>query len=210
MSASLVAFDRTRTRTARLARTSRRQPRDGSSNVVFGTLVFLASETMLFAGLVSAFLVLRAQAPAWPPPGQPRLPLGLTLGNLLLLLASGALVGRGAEAARRGQTADALAWLARTAVCGAAFLAVQGLEWARLVEHGIRLAPAIYGGLFAALIGMHGLHVLGGVVVLASVTIAVRRLWIEDSPTAAIRAASLYWRFVVAVWPVLWGLLYLT
>jgi heme/copper-type cytochrome/quinol oxidase subunit 3 len=164
---------------------------------------------MLFAGLVSAFLVLRAQMPVWPPPGQLRLPLGLTAANLLLLLASGHLVGRGVGAARQGLPESATRWLLVTAGAGTLFLAVQGIEWARLVEHGLRLGPAVYGGLFAALIGMHGLHVLGGVLVLGGVALGLERGWIEESVPSAVTAASLYWRFVVAVWPVLWVLLYL-
>lgn len=52
-------------------------------------LVFLASEVMLFAALVSAFLVLRAEAAAWPPPGQPRLPVTVSGLNTVVLLCSG-------------------------------------------------------------------------------------------------------------------------
>jgi heme/copper-type cytochrome/quinol oxidase subunit 3 len=187
------------------------RPRHGplGTNAVFGTLVFLAAETMLFAGLASAALVLRARMPAWPPADQPRLPLGLTTANLLLLLASGHLVGRGVAAARDGRPASALRWLLATAGTGAIFLALQGVEWIRLAEHGLRLGPAVHGGIFATLIGMHGLHVLGGLAVLVGVALAVERGWIEERVPASVTAAGLYWRFVVLVWPVLWVLLYL-
>ena len=56
--------------------------------------LFIATEVMFFAGLVSAFLVLRAEALVWPPPGQPRLPLGVTGLNTVLLVASGWTVQR--------------------------------------------------------------------------------------------------------------------
>jgi heme/copper-type cytochrome/quinol oxidase subunit 3 len=59
---------------------------------VLGTLIFVATEVMLFSGFVSAFTIMRGSALIWPPPGQPRLPIAETAFNTLLLLASGAVL----------------------------------------------------------------------------------------------------------------------
>lgn len=209
MNATVAALRPVRRRATRVARATRPHRGPLGANAVLGTLVFIASETMLFAGLASAAVVLRTRMPAWPPAGQPRLPLGLTVANLLLLLASGHLVGRGVAAAREGRPAQARRWLLATAAAGAIFLALQGVEWIGLAEHGLRFGPAVYGGIFATLIGMHGLHVLGGLAVLVWVALVFQRGENAARVPASVTAASLYWRFVVLVWPVLWALLYL-
>jgi len=175
------------------------------SNAVFGTLVFVAAESMLFAGLVSAFLVLRAQTSA----PSLRFPLALTAANLLLLLASGGAAARARGAVRAGAGALGARWLALTAMAGTVFLAVQGIEWSRLVAHGLGAASGPYGGLFATLIGIHALHVLGGVIALDVVAVAVMRGRLAGRTRGVVTAACLYWQFVVVVWPVLWALLYL-
>ena len=179
------------------------------SNAVLGTLIFLATEAMLFAGLVSAFLVLRAGAGPWPPAGQPRFPAGMTALNTLVLLASGWTVARARAASRRGLASEVERWLALTAVLGALFLAVQGIEWVRLVRHGLRLEGAVYGGLFSTLIGVHGLHVLGGMAAVLAAWLAVWRGRLVDRLRPVVTAVSLYWSFVVGVWPILYVLVYL-
>jgi heme/copper-type cytochrome/quinol oxidase subunit 3 len=182
----------------------------GGSNVVVGTLIFLAAEVMLFAGLVSAFLVLRAQAPAWPTLDRARFPLELTAANLLLLLLSGRSVVQARSHARRGARDASARWVLATAAAGVVFLAVQSVEWVRLVHVGLGATSGVYGALFATLIGMHGVHVLGGVCILVVVGRALVRGRLGARTPDAVTAASLYWQFVVAVWPILWALLYLT
>ncbi len=179
------------------------------SSPVLGMLIFLGAEAMFFAGLVSAFIVLRSSAGPWPPPDQPRLPIEITAVNTLVLLLS-ALTMRQAVAARRaGRRSQLARWLALTAVLGATFLAVQGVEWFRLVRHGLQVGRGVYGSLFVAVIGTHALHVLGGVLVVFATALAAHRLrpiLRED----LILPGALYWWFVVGVWPVLYVLVYLS
>jgi heme/copper-type cytochrome/quinol oxidase subunit 3 len=186
-----------------------REPAPGRprlDNVRLGMMFFLAAEVMFFAGLISAFLVLRAQAPDWPPFDQPRLPVGVTGANTAVLLASGWALQRARTALRRGSPAFArrLGW---TALLGGAFLAVQGSEWARLVRFGLTTSSSLYGGTFYALVGAHALHVLAAVVVLL---VVLRRALRGDYRGAdAFEPVRMYWLFVVGVWPVLYGLVYL-
>jgi cytochrome c oxidase subunit 3 len=177
-------------------------------NGVLGMAIFLATEAMLFAALVSAFLILRAGSAAWPPPGQPRLPVAVTGVNTLVLLASAFTMWRAAEAGRGRERDAALRWLSVTALLGAVFLAVQGTEWTRLVAHGLRASSGVYGSTFYTLIGFHGVHVLAAVLALVYVLARVAGNGVEHS-AVTLETCRLYWLFVVGVWPILYGLVYL-
>ena len=71
------------------------------SNARLAMIVLIAGESMLFAGLIGAYLVFRLAARNWPPPDLPRLPLGLTAVNSVMLLASIIPLSRALRAARR-------------------------------------------------------------------------------------------------------------
>src|SRR3990172_9968765 len=96
------------------------------SNAVLGMLMFMAAETMLFAGLIAGFLVLRYGAVVWPPPFQPRLPIEVTGANTAVLLGSSGTMARALRAIRRGNRGGLVGGLGLTALLGATFLAVQG------------------------------------------------------------------------------------
>jgi cytochrome c oxidase subunit 3 len=172
-------------------------------------LMLLAGEAMFFGGLIMAYLNLRLGAPVWPPPGQPRLPLGLTAANTLVLLASSATLWRAARAVRRGHGARFRRGLAETAGLGALFLAVQGVEWVRLVGYGLTASSGVYGAAFYTLIGVHGAHVFGAVTWLALVTAAAWRGRYAPTDHVGVLTCAMYWHFVVALWPLLYVLVYL-
>lgn len=184
-------------------------PRPLLDNVVLGTLVLIGAEIMLFAGLVSAFWVLRLAAPVWPPPLQPRLPVGVTGANTLVLLASSLAVGAGVRALQRGDRRRAVRRLRLGAALGALFLLVQGSEWARLVHFGLTVHSGGYGATFYTLIGAHALHVLAALVWLGLTGLAVARGRLTARRPGPLRACALYWHFVVALWPVLYVAVYL-
>lgn len=172
-------------------------------------LVFLAAETMFFAGFIAAFLVFRLGAPVWPPPFQPRLPLGMTGLNTLVLLASGMTMRKAVRAGRGADRRGFVTGLGVTAALGAAFLALQGSEWARLVAFGLTAASGVYGGLFYVLIGTHGAHVLGALGWLAGLGARASAARVVEPVVAHAAVFALYWYFVVALWPVLYILVYL-
>ena len=201
-------------RSLRLVRATDGVPGNGrdvvrDSRAVLGMRFFLGSEAVLFAALIAAYLALRTQADTWPPPGQPRLPLMVTGLNTVVLLASGLAVRRALRAAQIADRVSCRRWLAATLGLGLIFLAVQGSEWVRLIGFGLRVSSGTYGGMFYSLIGMHALHVLVAGGVLAAV------LWRDRSPRLPrarlvdVAVGHLYWSFVVAVWPLLYALVYL-
>jgi len=179
------------------------------NNTHLAVLMLLGAEVMFFAGLIGAFLVFRLSATVWPPPFQPRLPIGVTGVNTAILLASGVTMHLGVRAAR----ADALATLVRqltmTSLLGSVFLVVQGYEWLRLIHFGLTASSSVYGGMFYALIGAHGFHVFCGLIWLLVVRTQAGRGRFSKSRYAGVQTSGIYWTFVVALWPVLYGLVYL-
>lgn len=166
--------------------------------------IFIGTEVMLFAALVSGFLVLPGGFPA----GAPLLPLRVTLLSTGGLLASGGSVLLALRAIRRGEQEAFRSWLGLTQFLGLGFLLVQGTEWTGLVRDGLTLRSGCYGGIFYLLVGLHAFHVLGALLWLAEISRRARGDRYGASACLGPELAALYWGFVVVLWPVLFVMLY--
>lgn len=179
------------------------------SNARLGLLMLLAAEAMFFAGLIGAFLVFRLGSATWPPPFQPRLPVGVTGINTAILLLSGLTMHLALRTVRLGRVDSLVRYLLTTALLGGLFLAIQGYEWVRLVQFGLTMSSGIYGATFYTLIGCHAVHVLGAVIWLMVVLTQARRGRFTARNHTGVELCGMYWTFVVALWPLLYGLVYL-
>ncbi len=179
------------------------------ANARLAIIVLIAGECMLFAGLIGAYLVFRLAAEHWPPPDQPRLPLGLTAVNSVILFASAPLLGSALRAVRAGRSAGVAGRVLGAAALGALFVAIQGVEWARLVRHGLTLGASVYGATFYALIGCHAVHVVVAVVWLGVVAALAHRGAFTAARHVALEVCATYWYFVCALWLILFPLVYL-
>ena len=177
--------------------------------VRFGMVLFITVEAMIFAGLIAAFVSIKSSLEPWPPVGQPRYPLEATAINTALLLASGLTMFLFRRSWRRNDGAfGRLTLLLLATVClGALFVALQGVEWARLIGYGLTVTSSVYGSIFYVLIGFHGAHVLGAVSWLG---ITSGRAVVKKFPQGmlSLEAVGIFWYFVVLVWPVLYGVVY--
>ena len=178
------------------------------SNAWLAVLVFLGAEAMFFAGLIGAYIVFRVASPIWPPPFQPRLPIAATGVNTLILLASAVTMRLSLRAVRANDRKRLIRFLLYTATLGGIFLAIQGFEWVRLIHFGLTLSSSVYGGLFYRLIGFHGLHVLGALIWLLIVFAMAKQERFSKERHIGLQTCGLYWTFVVGLWPVLYGLVY--
>ena len=188
------------------------RPRGGGlivSNARLGMIGLLAAESMMFFGLIGAYLVFRYGSATWPPPGQPHLPLLVTWVNTVVLLTSGLTMQGALRAARCGDAATLAMRLTITAALGVVFLLVQGSEWVGLIRHGLTLSSSSYGSAFYTLIGFHGLHVFGAVVWLLLVARGARQGKYTASQHVPVDLCSMYWTFVVGLWVLLFVLVYL-
>ena len=176
---------------------------------VFGMTIFLASEAMLFAGLIAGYIVLRLSSPAWPPSADlPKLPVVLTGINTVFLITSSFTYHFAEVAVKKGKKGTA--WLFLTVLLGSLFLCIQGYEWYHMHHEGLWFnTGGVYGSSFFVLTGFHGLHVLIGVLMIAWALI--RQLggaYTAQSHTYLI-LAGMYWHFVDVVWLFLYSVLYL-
>ena len=176
----------------------------GVPNAVAGMLLFIAAEAMFFAGLISAYVISRAGAYAWPPAGQPRLPLAVTAINTLVLLASAATIRQAGRDFERAAADRPLRW---TIALGTSFVLVQGLEWVRLIGYGLTMTSSSYGSFFYLLVGAHALHVTAA---LFTLVWGYRLLAAAQPRSETFQALRVFWYFVVGLWPVLYGLVYLS
>jgi heme/copper-type cytochrome/quinol oxidase subunit 3 len=179
------------------------------SSAMLAIMMIITSETMLFSGLIGSFLIYRLSAPFWPPPALPHLPIAVTWLNTFVLLSSALTMTLALRAAHRSRQRLLRRYLLATLALGVTFLAVQGSEWVRLVAHGLKLSSGMYGGTFYVLIGCHGAHVTAGVIWLACVVWLAMGGRYNARNAHGIELCAVYWYFVCAVWPVLFGLVYL-
>jgi cytochrome c oxidase subunit 3 len=174
---------------------------------LFGLVVFLIAEGMIFMGLFGAYLAFRSTLPVWPPEGTPELELLLPGVNTVNLIASSFVMHNADTAIKKNNLGGMRTWLAITATMGAIFLVGQVYEYTHL-EFG--LTTNLFASAFYVLTGFHGLHVTIGVLAILMV------LWRSRLPGHyssekhfGIEAAELYWHFVDVIWIILFGLLYL-
>jgi cytochrome c oxidase subunit III len=170
-----------------------------------GLGVFLAVVGSLFALLVSAYSM-RMDMQDWRALPVPKL---LWLNTALLIVSSMALQ-QARLAAHRGAMGDArVAMLAAGATC-IAFLAGQLMAWQQLAALGYAAARNPANAFFYLITGLHGLHLLGGLVALALAGARLRR----GGPPARLRLSidlcAIYWHFLLLIWFVLFGLLLFT
>lgn len=187
----------------RVVAEERREPVIPSS--VLGMLIFVVTECMLFAGLISGFTIIKAGAMIWPPPGQPRLPIEATAVNTAALLASGLLL----YLARRRfdeSRSSALRPLMLSMLLGAFFVIFQGAEWVALIGQGLTLTSSALGSFFYLIVGVHALHAVAALILLIQTWRRLRSGFLASSQLAT---AEVFWYFVVGLWPILYGVVYL-
>ena len=177
------------------------------SDGVLAMLIFIFTEVMFFAGLISAHSIVRSQAAGqmWPPYGQPRLPVEETAVNTAALLVSGIVLVLAWFAFRREHQSARIPLLV-SIVLGAIFVFFQGLEWVALLGEGLTMQSSSYGGFFYLIVGAHAVH---AVVALAALVWAWVRLDQERLRADQLATVAAFWYFVVLVWPILYVKVYL-
>jgi cytochrome c oxidase subunit III len=184
------------------------RPDTGLHNAKLGVWLFIASEVMLFAGLFSAYVLIRTGSSAWPQHDR-----AVVLGalNTAILIASSMTMVLAWAALKTNDWAGHRRNLALTILLGTAFLAVKSYEYVSHLRAGERPSTDIYLGLYFTLTGLHALHIVGGLVVLGYFLGPGASLWRRNPEQFAnrIEATGLYWHFVDMLWMFLFPLLYL-
>jgi cytochrome c oxidase subunit 3 len=173
-----------------------------------GTIVWLSSELMFFAGLFAMFFSIRAAAPELWAEHTPSLNLPYALTFTTILVASSITCQLGVFCAERGDVYGLRRWFAITFIMGLTFVLGQVVEYGTLVQDGIKINADGYGSVYYLTTGFHALHVTGGL--LAFVVYLIRTTMGRFTPAQASTAivVSYYWHFVDAVWIALFAMIY--
>ena len=173
---------------------------------------------MLFGGLFSAYILLRTGAPVWPPIGEHGSIMHLlketiphATFNTVVLIASSVTMVMAWVSLKMKDLSKFRIYLGTTLICALVFLIVKYFEYSHKIHEGFVPSHDTYMALYFTLTGLHGLHIIGGMIVLGYFFGPGIKMW-DNEPerfTNRIEIVGLYWHFVDLVWIFLFPILYL-
>ena len=203
----------------------------GLDNKKIAIWAFIGSECMLFASLISTYLIYKGRSVVGPYPHETCLPPSCSTplkailnipvtsaSTFVLLMSSLAMVLALAAVENKDQPKDTLGerilgssklWLWATAVLGATFLGFQAFEFTSFVHEGLTIKTNLFGSSFFTLTGFHGAHVTAGVIWLLTLLAIDYRRGLGPNDAINVDIAALYWHFVDVVWIAIFTLVYL-
>ena len=189
---------------------SRPHPVTGVTNSKLGVWCFLVSEVMLFGGLFSSYILLRTGTLDWPR-GSTLLNVPLATVNTLVLIVSSVTMVMSWASLEMKSIGRYRLFMALTILLGCTFLVIKSFEYGHKFEHHHFPSTSTFYAIYFTLTGLHGLHVLIGILVNTYFLVPGSALW-KTAPeqfAGRIEAAGLYWHFVDLVWIFLFPVLYL-
>lgn len=181
-------------------------PDEKHETAKLGLWLFLASEVMMFGGFLASYILLRTANPGMAADSA-RLDRLLACVNTIILIGSSLTMALAVAAAQRGDTRGLRLNIALTIAMGIAFLAIKGVEYGGKFHHGVYPWTSIFFSCYFTMTGLHGVHVLGGLVLL--LMIWTRAGSLSQGRATFVEMSGLYWHFVDVVWIFLFPLLYL-
>ena len=178
---------------------------DEQGNSLFGFIVFLLSESIIFLSFFVGYIVYKTTTIDWLPAGVSGLEVREPFINTVVLVSSSFVIYIAEQFLEKNKLWGFRIFLFLTIAMGIYFLSGQAIEWNGL-EFGF--TSGVFGGMFYLLTGFHGLHVLTGVLLQV---IMLGRSFIPgnyDNGHFGIMATSLFWHFVDVIWIILFVLLY--
>lgn len=193
--------------------TTEERPDTGLTNSKLGIWVFLASEIMLFGGLFSAYVFLRLAAPEgdfayWGS----KLNVPLATLNTLVLISSSMTVIMSWASLKMKDFKKYKLYMGLTLLFSLIFLCIKYVEYTSKFDHGYFPSSSTFLAIYFTLTGLHGLHILGGIIVMTYFWLPIgNKMWHTEPEhfTDRIEIAGLYWHFVDLVWIFLFPILYL-
>jgi len=174
--------------------------------------LFIIADAATFGAILFAYGYLRLANPDWTKPlaFSPTIVNGMVM--TVVLLTSSLTMVAAVAAAQAGRASAGVRWLGATMLLGLAFAGLHLREWFAMIGAGWRLfqnpmgGSPLFGATFFGITGLHLLHVICGVVVIAVITIGFRRGRFD---AGHVETTALYWHFVDLVWMFVFPLVYL-
>ena len=184
------------------------RPDTGLANGKLGIWLFLASEVMLFGALFSTYIILRTGSTVWPT-GELSVPLGAI--NTIILITSSVTMVMAWASLKMNNWGRHRLYLIATFLLAGVFLVNKYFEYADHFARGEGPAHNTFLAIYYTLTGLHGIHILGGMIVMAYFIGPGAGLWKKNPEqfTNRIEYTGLYWHFVDLVWIFLFPVLYL-
>jgi heme/copper-type cytochrome/quinol oxidase subunit 3 len=171
-----------------------------------GLLLFIGSESLVFGAVIVMYVL--SQGHQGHPNPQETLSAGRMVPFSIALWLSSAAIAMCPGRVARGDQGGMRLWLGATIVLGAIFLAGELMEWLDLFGEAITAANNVWSSAFFTLTGIHGLHVIVGLLMMLALIGASFRVPIPHSGESSLELVSVYWHFVDAMWIVIYGVVY--
>jgi cytochrome c oxidase subunit III len=186
------------------------RPDTGLANGKLGIWLFLASEVMLFGALFSTYIILRTGSTVWPH-GADELSVPIGAFNTVLLISSSVTMVMAWASLKTNDYKWHWRYLVITFLLAGFFLVNKYFEYADHLSHGEGPWHSTYLGIYFTLTGLHAIHIIGGMVVMAYFIGPGAGLWKRNPEQFVnrIEYTGLYWHFVDLVWIFLFPVLYL-
>jgi heme/copper-type cytochrome/quinol oxidase subunit 3 len=164
----------------------------------------IASEVVIFGGLLASYIMHRLAHDAW---AEQAAHTNMWIGafNTWVLLTSSLCAVLGHKAAVAGDGPKAARFIYLTMLGGATFIVVKAFEWTNEITHGFTITSSTFWSFYYTAAGLHALHVIAGVVIMAFVAAEARR----NLELHRVELIGIYWHFVDIVWIFLFPLLYI-
>ena len=166
----------------------------------------IAAEAAIFTIFVVAYLFYIGKSLTGPMPNEV---LSVPIFYTICLLSSSVTIHAAVKALSKGNARGFGAWWLATITLGAAFVYGTVTEWHRLIyQEGLTISTNLFGTTYYSLVGLHGFHVIVGLVGLSMIAIFTLRGNVRSADTERVDVFSLYWHFVDAVWVVVFTVVY--
>ena len=164
----------------------------------------LASEVVIFGGLLGSYIMHRVGHPEWAEAAA-HTQVWFGAFNTLVLLTSSFTAVLAHQAAESGQGKKAAKFLVMTMGGALTFLLVKSIEWTIEISHGYTITTNTFWSFYYTAAGLHGLHVIAGAIIMGFIAVDAWR----GRELQRVELIGIYWHFVDLVWIFLFPLLYI-
>jgi cytochrome c oxidase subunit 3/cytochrome o ubiquinol oxidase subunit 3 len=180
----------------------------GIPNAKLAMWLFLSSDCLFFGAFIATYLLYRDRSVSGPTP-QDVFNIPFTSVTSFVLLMSSLTMVLALAAVQRGDYRRFRVWIMATALFGATFIGGQIFEFTEFTRKGLNVDTNVFGSSFFILTGIHGTHVLIGIVWLMSLWGLSMQSRLSQGDSERVEIAGLYWHFVDVVWIVIFTVIYL-